>query len=193
MDFDPAERAIKKLEMEANRVAGLGDLRDQLMTLSTQLGESLVKLDSLSGVLSGSKNDTANALDALKVSLETQEDIQKKSFKALNTALEGGLDSLQAALGAGLDSVHGLIRGICREIDETVKARLERYLAEYQILLRSESRALHDHIDLGKKKLEGQIKDSEQRVLRKITYGLFGISVALVASTGIIVYFLIKH
>ena len=193
MDFDPAERAIKKLEMEANRVAGLGDLRDQLMTLSTQLGESLVKLDSLSGVLSGSKNDTANALDALKVSLETQEDIQKKSLKALNTALEGGLDSLQAALGAGLDSVHGLIRGICREIDETVKARLERYLAEYQILLRSESRALHDHIDLGNKKLEGQIKDSEQRVLRKITYGLFGISVALVASTGIIVYFLVKH
>ena len=193
MDFDPAERAIKKLEMEANRVAGLGDLRDQLMTLSTQLGESLVQLDSLSGVLSESKNDTANALDALKVSLETQEDIQKKSFKALNTALEGGLDSLQAALGAGLDSVHGLIRGICREIDETVKARLERYLAEYQILLRSESRALHDHIDLGNKKLEGQIKDSEQRVLRKITYGLFGISVALVASTGIIVYFLVKH
>jgi|GEM_PF-6865209 len=195
MDLEPAERAIKQLEIEANRVAGLGELRDKLLELIVKVNESFLALNSLSGELSEKMETVSNEMKDISNSQNIQINILRDAVEKIDSHVEkidshlsSGLKSIRTALESGLDTIDGTVRGISREIDETVKARLERYLAEYQILLRSEISSLQERFDLRTKQLESTLEESARRIIRRFNYLIVGLSMTIGISACLLFY-----
>ena len=189
-DLQPAERAIKQLEIEANRVAGLGELRDKLLELTAKIEEGLVSLNSLSVEPREKMETDSKEIKDISNSHKIQINILRDAVEKIDSHLSSGLESIRTVLESRLDTIHGTVRGISREIDETVKARLERYLAEYQILLRSEISSLQERFDLRTKKLESAMEDAAQRIIRRFNYLIVVFSIFISISAGLLFYFL---
>jgi len=164
MDLQGAEQALRVLELEAQRVSGLGDLRQQLIQVQTDFSDAISALDSSVVKLDETLKARTDVLVRVAESLQTivsdevihrQKCLERivESTERIELSQREGLRLVDSQLRTGLDSIFAQIKSIVREIDQSVQSQLTRTLTEFQVIVRNEMRATNDRLDLIKREL----------------------------------------
>lgn len=179
MDLQAAERAIKALETEAQRVRGLGDLRAELSSTQATLSKAVYELEnvmqassassaahaaSIQEILAAMKETAAEAAAFQQQTLQRLQERSDDMERRSETALKG----ISTTLRDGLNEVHAQTRATVREVDQTVAAQVARVLVEVQTANRAATQELSDRMERLQRELATSQELSSASVVEKL-------------------------
>jgi hypothetical protein len=179
MDLLVGERVLKTLEDEANRLRGIGDLREQIDTVLTDFSTRLSELSSASQLL----ESLAKEGDASRQEIGS---LQHKAVRDLESNLSDfqGLVKRQLqedsdVIRAGLAEVHRQVLDLALQVDRGVKAELARSSGEFRADLNTAFGTLSREFDVSTREqrqaletalasVQGDLNKAARTVIREI-------------------------